>query len=630
MGTVGEHEVGPEAVRTRDEASVAESAEAREADRAGGDPSAGESDAVAGLGPPPLYGEQEPAAGIAAQAGSPAPASAFPRQGELRFGELAVFQRFATEEQVNEALRVQARLRREGRRHKIGKIMIKLGYLSTTQAKYVLRLQRIEDPIEGYKLLERRGQGGMGVVYRAVQKSLRREVALKVLAPRWASHSRFLRRFFREAKLAGSLNHPNIVSAIDVGESNGYHYYAMEYVDGWSVAEMLREDGRFDEDEALEIVLQIAKALAHASERHIVHRDIKPENILVTPAGVAKLADLGLSKQLTSDCSITTEGKTLGTPFYVSPELARGVTDVDVRSDIYSLGATLYHMLSGEPPFSGDNPAAIMARHIAEDPIPIRRRAPGTSRVVARLLERMMAKDPAARYQSAHELVHDLVAIRKGKNPFEGERRGGIDSGSGRARVIRERRATGLVSEERRAFGASRTTAVRGALVAACAALGLVLVTIVALQATDGRNGATAHGAAQTGAAAGEPAQVPAYRVAFVRRELERWRGDTLSRFIEQERYAEAREQLEALEKEARGTGYEVEIAALRRRLEEAIRVALGRAIEQAREGLRAGKPGLALDVLRAVVESEDPALNERRRALMERAKRQLGVEEQG
>jgi hypothetical protein len=342
-----------------------------------------DTDSVADLGPPPLYASEDeagvrreveaigheaprtsPRAGTAAQASG--------RERELRFGELAVFQGFATEEELTEALKVQARLRSEGRRHRIGKIMVKLGQLSTNQAKYVLRLQRTDDPIDGYKLLERRGQGGMGVVYRAVQKSLRREVALKVLAPRWSSHGRFLKRFFREAKLAGSLNHPNVVSAIDVGESNGFHYYAMEYVDGWSVAEMLREDGRIDEEEALDIVLQVAKALDHASERHIVHRDIKPENILVTPSGLAKLADLGLSKQLTSDCSITTEGKTLGTPFYVSPELARGVTDVDVRSDIYSLGATLYHMLAGEPPFGGDNPAAVMARHIADDPIPIK------------------------------------------------------------------------------------------------------------------------------------------------------------------------------------------------------------------------------------------------------------------
>ncbi|MHC4389804.1 MAG: serine/threonine-protein kinase, partial [Planctomycetota bacterium] len=354
---------------------------------------------------------------------------------DIRFGELARLERFATAEQVTEALRIQERLLQDGRRRKIGKIMVKLGYLTTIQAKYILRLQRTEDPITGYKLLERRGQGGMGVVYRAVQKSLKREVALKILAPRFATQKRFLQRFLREAKLAGELNHTNLVSAIDFGESNGYYYIAMEYVDGWSVSEMLQEDGPFDEEEALKILIQVARGLEHASEKHIVHRDVKPENILVTPDGVAKLTDLGLSKQLTSDCSITVEGKTLGTPFYVSPELARGTKGVDVRSDLYSLGCTVYHMLAGEPPFTGDNAAAVMACHIAEDPRPLRKLAPDGSRPVQRLIQRLMEKDPDDRYQTPQELVSDIVAIQRGRNPFATRSIG--EGGSGRLTPVR-------------------------------------------------------------------------------------------------------------------------------------------------------------------------------------------------
>ncbi|GIW72194.1 MAG: hypothetical protein KatS3mg102_1736 [Planctomycetota bacterium] len=602
------------------------------------------SDAVAHLAPPPLYssdGEMEALRGGSSSAaatlpplpaGSAArapvePAPAVGAEGELLFGELAVLQRFCTAPQIEEALRVQRRLRAEGRRHKIGKIAVKLGLLTATQAKYVLRLQRTRDPIAGYKLLERRGQGGMGVVYRAVQKSLRREVALKVLAPRYASHARFLKRFVREAKLAGSLNHPNIVSAIDVGESNGLYYYAMEYVDGWSVAEMIKEDGPFDEDEALAIVLQVAKALAHASSRHIVHRDVKPENILVTPNGVAKLTDLGLSKQLTSDCSLTTEGKTLGTPYYVSPELARGVTDVDVRSDIYSLGATLYHMLAGEPPFVGDNPATIMARHIAEEPIPIRRRAPGVSRPVAKLLERMMHKDPERRYQTAEELVRDIIAIRKGKNPFAAERR--ADSASGRLALPRARRLPLASPEERRLGGPPARVGRRG-LLAAVLVAGTVAAALALALLQNRRPGAgeaarhTQSTAEQARAALPAPDEV---RERWVGGRLAALQAGELAELLAQERFAEARQRLAELAREAQGTSHAAEVARLRSHVDAAAREAMRRAVELAEQALAAGKPEVAFDYLRDAVPTDDPGLELRRERLLAQVRQRLGIQ---
>jgi hypothetical protein len=541
---------------------------------------------------------------------------------DVMFGELARLQRFVSEEQLEEAIRISERLRAEGRPKKLGKIMVKLGFLSATQAKYLLRLQRTPDPIDGYKLLERRGQGGMGVVYRAVQKSLRREVAVKILAPKWAQHARFLQRFFREAKLAGELNHPNVVSAIDVGESNGLHYYAMEYVDGWSVAEILKEDGPFEEGEALDIVLQVAKALEHAAEHHIVHRDVKPENILVTPDGVAKLADLGLSKQLTSDCTITTEGKTLGTPFYVSPELARGARDVDVRSDIYSLGATLYHMLTGEPPFVGDNPAAIMARHIAEDPVPVKRRRRDVSTAMSKLVEKMMQKDAAKRYQSAEELLRDLIAIRKGKNPFAAAAREGADLQSTRAPAVRGRRVT--TAPERPVYGGQYP---RGAVIAAIAALVVAAVAVVLVIAAQ-RSGKTSGDAQQRAEAArGRPAPPPPAaadgRELAARARLAAARQEVEAR-LEQARYDEARAAVDALWGDAVGTSVEREARELRERVREETNRALEISLRKARHELESGRPDLALEQLREAPDTDAVDLAGEKARLKAEAERAL------
>lgn len=519
-------------------------------------------------------------------------------ENDVLFGELARFERFVTEEQVAEALRISQRLRAEGRPKKLGKIMVKLGYLTATQAKYLLRLQRTPDPIDGYKLLERRGQGGMGVVYRALQKSMKREVALKILAPRFAQNARFLQRFVREAKLAATLNHPNIVGAIDVGESNEFHYYVMEYVDGWSVAEILREDGAFEEAEALDIVVQVAKALQHASEHQIVHRDVKPENILVTPDGVAKLADLGLSKRMTADCSITTEGKTLGTPFYVSPELARGARDVDIRSDIYSLGATLYHMLVGEPPFAGDNPATVMARHIAEEPVPVKRRRRDVSLATSRLVEKMMAKDPAKRYQSAEELIRDLVVIRRGKNPFGAVQP--AEAGPTRLQAPRGRRTMGPGERPAQGVFASRGAvfAAAGALVFAAIVVGLVALAVVRRERGVGpRSSASDLAAAQPAVALAEREALARSRIAAAKREVELR--------LEEGRYDDARAAVDRVTSEVAGTPCEALVRDLREDVAREIRRVTELALRSARHALEIGRPDLALDHLRGAPECD-------------------------
>jgi serine/threonine-protein kinase len=249
----------------------------------------------------------------------------------------------------------------------------------------------------------------MGAVYRALQVSLQRVVAIKILSPAVAENPRFAKRFEREALASAKLSHPNIVAALDVGEDHGLRYLAMEFVPGHNVAQMLAS-GPIQERRAVGIVIQVARALEHAHRNEIVHRDIKPANIIVTAAGVAKLGDLGLAKHLQGDPSQTDEGVPMGTPFYVSPEQARGDRRVDIRSDIYSLGATLFHMVTGRVPFPGSNPAVVMTRHLND---PLERPAdlsPDVSRCTSQLIERMMAKDRDQRYQTPTELIADLQA----------------------------------------------------------------------------------------------------------------------------------------------------------------------------------------------------------------------------
>jgi serine/threonine-protein kinase len=277
--------------------------------------------------------------------------------------------------------------------------------------------------IAGFELLSKIGEGGMGAVYRARQVSMDRLVAVKVLPRRLANDDEFIQRFIREARAAGKLNHINIVQGLDVGHKNGRYYFAMEYVDGKTIKELFKDrDGVFAPREAVQILLQVARALDHAHRHGIVHRDVKPDNILVAGDGVAKLADLGLARNYGADVTVTQAGMTLGTPQYMSPEQARGDTEMDTRSDIYSLGATLYHMVVGEPPFTGATPLSVVSKHITDDLPPPQVRRPGLDPKLCRIIETMMAKDKADRYQTPAELAADLDAFLQGETPTLGAR----------------------------------------------------------------------------------------------------------------------------------------------------------------------------------------------------------------
>ena len=268
--------------------------------------------------------------------------------------------------------------------------------------------------ISHYRILATLGSGGMGVVYRAEDTRLGRPVALKFLPPERALDPDAVERLRREARAASALNHPNICTIYDIGESDGRHFIAMELVEGQTLA--ARIAGRpLPLAEALPIAVQLADALDSAHARGIVHRDLKPANILVTLAGHAKILDFGLAKQCgladaTIAESLTSAGTALGTIAYMSPEQARGL-HVDARSDIFSFGLTLYEMLTGEPAFSGTTSAVIFDGILNREITPARMRTPSVPPALDRLIAATVAKDSAARPQRIREVADELRAI---------------------------------------------------------------------------------------------------------------------------------------------------------------------------------------------------------------------------
>jgi serine/threonine protein kinase len=265
----------------------------------------------------------------------------------------------------------------------------------------------------GHCTIQRKlGQGGMGAVYLAHHPGLNRAVAIKVLPGDLALSPEFKERFFREARLAARLEHPNVVQVHDVGEEQGVHYISMQYIEGKSLDGVLKEKKKLTVNESLAITKRVAVALSAASKLGIVHRDIKPHNILISKEGVVKVADFGLAKDEDSNRSISEPGTIMGTPYYMSPEQARG-EKVDHRSDIYSLGATLYHMLSGRRLFDGGTPVSIVMKQASEEPVAIRDIEPSVPEPVAALLGKLLQKVPDKRFASADDLVRALDGLKQ-------------------------------------------------------------------------------------------------------------------------------------------------------------------------------------------------------------------------
>jgi hypothetical protein len=262
----------------------------------------------------------------------------------------------------------------------------------------------------GFQLIQRLGRGGMGTVYRAMQKSLNREVALKILSPELSRDPKFVAQFFKEARAAGQLNHPNIVQVYDVETDGGLVFFAMEYMTGGSVEDRILRDGALPLDQALAWLLDAARGLEYAEIKRLVHRDIKPDNLMLTEMGSVKIADLGLAMASHEGHE---KGAILGTPHFISPEQARG-DRLDTRSDLYSLGATVFRMLTGETPFHGETAEEILRKQVREPAPSVRSKRPEVPEKVAQIVARLLAKDPAERYQTAGELIAAIEAARAG------------------------------------------------------------------------------------------------------------------------------------------------------------------------------------------------------------------------
>ncbi|MDA1195677.1 MAG: serine/threonine-protein kinase [Planctomycetota bacterium] len=332
----------------------------------------------------------------------------------------------ATAEQVADATRVSEQLEEMGMQPRtVGEVLCEKGVITEEQHEELRRqVRRAEggEQIAGYRIEHKLGEGAMGTVYKARQLSLDRDVAIKVLAPHLSEDDVFVQRFFTEAKAVARLNHTNIISGIDVGESGGVKYLVMEYADGQTVAKLLERGGALDEERVLGIGLMVARALDHAHRNGLIHRDVKPDNVIITKEGVAKLCDLGLARMESHGGD---EPARMGTAAYISPEQARGEADVTERADLYSLGCTLFHMLTGRVPFEGADASSVLAMHLTEPAPSVRALDPTISERTELLTQTLMAKVPADRTATAKDLIAELELSVKELRAARGKATGG-------------------------------------------------------------------------------------------------------------------------------------------------------------------------------------------------------------
>ena len=347
-----------------------------------------------------------------------------------RFGDVAQSLELVTDVQLENALEKQRSLRRSGGKLRIGEVLIMMSVLDNEQVKRALSEQRKRRqadsdkalPLEyfgEYKLLDKLGEGGMGSVYKAQETLANRVVALKVLRKNLAGNQGFVERFDREAKLAGSLNHPNIVACHNAGTIRGVQYMVMEFVDGETLnARIYRGPGKMPEKETLRIIRDIALGLSHAHQKGIIHRDIKPDNILLGSDGSVKLSDFGTAKSFLDQDNLSRTGVIIGTPHYISPEQVRADKEVDHRADLYALGATMYHALTGQVPFDAPSALDIMHSHLHDELENPRDLNPQLSFGAVQIVSKLMAKTPGERYQDAEDVAEDIDRILNGQDPL--------------------------------------------------------------------------------------------------------------------------------------------------------------------------------------------------------------------
>ncbi len=287
--------------------------------------------------------------------------------------------------------------------------------LTFWQAQQLLAGRTSGYRVDRYLLLDLIGQGGMGRVYRARDTRLNRSVALKLLAPERLSNPRAIARFQREARVGAQLQHENLVRIYDFGESNGRYFLVMEFIDGKTIGTLISEQGPMPHPTAARLLRQVALGLEHAHRKGLIHRDVNPYNILVTHDGTAKLADLGLAIALAEEDRVTRDGATVGTFDYISPEQARDSRAADIRSDIYSLGCTIYHMCTGYVPFPSPSLPEKLFAHQAIEPTPLCRVVSGLPEGLSEVVQRMMKKLPEERYATPMQVAHALEPYADGQ-----------------------------------------------------------------------------------------------------------------------------------------------------------------------------------------------------------------------
>lgn len=356
---------------------------------------------------------------------------------ETLIGRAAVERGMASHDDVLAAFQVLKSLPRDERPGRFEAVFVTRGVLTPSQIVR-LRLEMTEaaedaskndsksgskaslatgEFIPGFKFVRKLGAGAMGTVVLARQLSLDRLVAIKLLPRKFAQDQQFVERFYKEGRAAAKLNDQNIVAAYDVGKAGEHYYFVMEFIDGDTVYDRIQTLRRIPEDEAIKYVRQTASALMHAHERGFIHRDVKPKNLMINKAGAVKLADLGLARGDNDEGAIAQEqGKIFGTPYYISPEQIRS-RPVTPATDLYGLGATFYHMVTGRVPFEGANAREVMQKHLKEPLTPPDQITPSLSGGISMIIEMLMAKDPNDRYQRAGDLIEDLDRVAAGEAP---------------------------------------------------------------------------------------------------------------------------------------------------------------------------------------------------------------------
>jgi eukaryotic-like serine/threonine-protein kinase len=351
---------------------------------------------------------------------------------DTMFGRSVLDQSLCTETELQQCFSEQ-KARVDGIPVTLEELLVEYGYITQSQAERIRagisESRKVADRIPGYKIMGKLGSGAMAVVYKARQLSLDRIVAVKILPKRFVENQDYIDRFFKEGKIAAKLNHNNIVQAIDVGRAGDLYYFVMEYVEGKTLYDDLSKGKVFGEEDALDIIIQLVNALDHAHSNGMIHRDVKPKNVMINAAGVVKLADMGLARETSDLISAKNEqGKAFGTPYYIAPEQIRGKMDIDGRADIYALGATFFHMVTGRVPFDGDTPSDVMRKHLKEPLTPPDHINVSLSSGIAEVIEVMMAKKKKDRYDNAKEVLIDLEAIRNGQPPVLARRKFDMES----------------------------------------------------------------------------------------------------------------------------------------------------------------------------------------------------------